>query len=120
MAKPKKSTAKPPRTIKRAREGKQPRARKPPAKRLKRATSPSDDPLLRHVGADVDRLSGSEGKQFGELGEGMKPAEDSDAKELARLRLAALEQSRKMPTSDESKDDSSAKSQKDKQVKADD
>jgi len=115
MAKSKKIARKPPRTIKRAREGKQPRARKAPPRRLERAAPLPDNPLLRHMGVAVDRLSGADDVKLTTLAEGLrvavaaadlklaragkqrKPAKDSARKQLAEMRLAALEQSRSMP-----------------------
>ena len=80
--------------------GKQPPEGKTPAER---AVPPPDNPLLRHAEADLDVLGGVEG---GELGE------EADVKELARLRLAALEQSRKMTESDQAAGESSEDDQR--------
>jgi photosystem II stability/assembly factor-like uncharacterized protein len=69
---------------------------KPSARNRQRAVPPLDDPLQRHEELDVDRKVGIEDAQFAAVSTAIAPDTDSIERRLARLRLAALAQSRRM------------------------
>src|SRR4051794_10264852 len=97
---------------------KPPRGRKAVAKRLEKASPPPDNPMLRHLGVNVARVSGVEDVKLTTFGEGMRAAvavgdleraqagkhkkssQDSAHKQLAERRLTALDDSRNMPGAD--------------------
>ncbi len=93
-------------------------ATKASRKRLQKAVPPPDNPLLRHEELSIDRVAGGKSAQLtvsslskktvvalpaeaGRRGAATRPAAESEIARLAKLRLAALKESRSLPEPEE-------------------